>query len=245
MTRCTTLLLLWLTSLTTAAAAQERFDLSSRPGATQPVYITAAAAPTASIILFPGGSGVVSAVRNNFLLRVAPRFVGQGMTVAVIDAPTDHMAGMGAQFRSTAEHANDIAAVVALLKTRSPAPIWLVGTSRGSISAANAAASIGPPRIAGVVLTSSVWQGGMLGVALDQIRVPVLVVHNSDDGCRESPFGETAGAMARMRQAKVKELLTVSGGSLRSGPCDALSPHGYYGIEDQVVPAMVAWIRAH
>jgi hypothetical protein len=51
--------------------------------------------------------------------------------------------------------------------------------------------------------------------------------------------------MARMRQAKVKELLTVSGGSLRSGPCDALSPHGYYGIEDQVVPAIVAWIRTH
>jgi len=48
-----------------------------------------------------------------------------------------------------------------------------------------------------------------------------------------------------MQQARGQELLAVSGGSLRSGPCDALSPHGYYGIEDQVVPPIIAWIKAH
>jgi hypothetical protein len=63
-----------------AAVAQERVDLPTRPGVTQPVYITAAPAPKASVILFPGGSGVVVQVRNNFLLRVAPQFVAQGMT---------------------------------------------------------------------------------------------------------------------------------------------------------------------
>ena len=227
------------------AASQERVDLPTRPGVTQPVYITAAPSPKASVVLFPGGSGVVAQVRNNFLLRVAPRFVAQGMTVAVIDTSSDHPSGMGAQARAAADHVTDIAAVVALLKTRSPAPIWLIGTSRGSISAANAAANIGPPRIAGVVLTSSVWEGGMAGVALDKITVAVLVVHNHDDGCRESPFSDTVAMMGRMRQATVKELLAVSGGALRSGPCDALSPHGYYTIEDQVVPAIIAWIKTH
>jgi alpha/beta superfamily hydrolase len=226
------------------AVAQERVDLPARPGVTQPVYITAAASPKASVVLFPGGSGVVAQVRNNFLLRVAPRFVAQGMTVAVIDTPSDHPSSMGAQWRATADHVTDIAAVVAMLKSRSPAPVWLIGTSRGSISAANVAANIGPPRIAGVILTSSVWEGGMAGVAVDQIRVPVLVIHNRDDGCRESPFSGTV-AMMGMRQATVKELLAVSGGALRSGPCDALSPHGYYTIEDQVVPAIIAWIKTH
>ena len=152
---------------------------------------------------------------------------------------------MGWQQRITADHVTDIAAVVAMLKSRSPAPVWLIGTSRGSLSAATAAAKIGPPRIAGVVLSSSVWAGGMTSVPLDQIRVPVLVVHNRDDGCRESPFSETEMMMGRMRQATVKELLPVSGGALRSGPCDALSPHGYYTIEDQVVPAITNWIEAH
>jgi predicted alpha/beta-fold hydrolase len=227
------------------AKAQERVDLPTRPGVTQPVYVTANPTTRASVILFPGGSGVVAQVRNNFLLRVAPKFVAQGMTVAVIDTPSDRPSGMGWQQRITADHVTDIAAVVAMLKSRSPAPVWLIGTSRGSLSAATAAAKIGPPRIAGVVLSSSVWEGGMTSVPLDQIRVPVLVVHNRDDGCRESPFSETEMMMGRMRQATVKELLSVSGGALRSGPCDALSPHGYYTIEDQVVPAITNWIEAH
>jgi hypothetical protein len=238
--------ILWLAMvLSASASAQERIDLSIRPGIIQSLYFTAAPSAVASVALFPGGSGVVAAVRNNFLLRVAGRFSTQGINVAVLDAPSDQAAGMGTSFRQSTQHADDIAGVIAMLKDRSPVPVWLVGTSRGSISAANGAARIGPPRVAGVVLTSSVWLNGMAGVPLEQIRVPVLVVHNHDDGCRHSPFGDTSIEMARMRQAKVKELLAVSGGSLRSAPCDALSPHGYYGIEDQVVPTIIAWIKSH
>jgi hypothetical protein len=234
-----------LALLAGSASAQEQINLTTRPGITQPVYFTAAPSAVASVILFPGGIGVVATERNNFLLRVAALFNAQRMNVAVADAPSDQGGGMTVPFRQGSQHADDIAGIVAMLKSRSPAPVWLVGTSRGSISAANGAARIGPPRIAGVVLTSSVWLNGMAGIALEQIRVPVLVVHNHDDGCRESPFGETAGAMSRMQQARVKELLAVSGGSQRSGPCQALSPHGYYGIEDQVMPSIIAWIRSH
>ena len=230
---------------TGGASSQERIEFATRPGVTQPVLFIAAPSAVASVILFPGGSGVIVNVRSNFLLRVANRFTAQGFNVAVEDAPSDQPGGLSTPFRQSSEHADDIAAIVAMLKNRAPVPVWLVGTSRGSISAANGAARIGSPRIAGVVLTSSVWQDGMAGVALEQIKVPTLVVHNRDDGCRASPFGDAASAMARMQQARVKELLAVSGGSLRSGPCDALSPHGYYGIEDQVVPAIIAWIKAH
>jgi pimeloyl-ACP methyl ester carboxylesterase len=238
-------LVAWLVLLIGSAAAQERVDLPSRPGVTEPIYLTTVANPRASVILFPGGIGLVAKVRANFLLRVAPRFVAAGMTVAVFDSPSDHPNGIGPPFRSTPQHAADIAAAVALLKSRSPAPVWLIGTSNGSISAAEGAATVGPPKVAGVVLTSSVWEGGMLSVPLGQISVPVLVVHNRDDGCRVSPYGETASSMALMRQAPTKELLTVSGGSLRGDPCEAMSQHGYLGIEDQVVPAIIAWIEGH
>src|SRR5579863_2266279 len=216
----------WLVLLIGSAAAQERVDLPSRPGVTEPIYVTTVPNAKASVILFPGGNGDVARVRNNFLLRVAPRFVAAGMTVAVFDTPSDHQNGMGPPFRASPQHATDIAAAVAFLKSRSPAPVWLIGTSNGSISAAEGAATAGPPRVAGVVLTSSVWAGGMLSVPLGQISVPVLVVHNRDDGCRVSPYGETASSMALMRQAPTKELLTVSGGSLRGDPCEAMSQHG-------------------
>ena len=84
----------------------------------------------------------------------------------------------------------------------------------------------------------------MLGVALGDIAVPVLLVHNHDDGCRESPFGDTASAMARMQHAPDKELIAGVGRFAAQCPCDALSPHGYYGIEDSGA-AIIAWIKAH
>ncbi len=241
MIRLLTLLLL----LPLAARAQERIDVPTRPGVTDTVYWTPVAKPTGTAVLFPGGSGVVSAVRNNFLLRVAPRFTEQGLNVAVVDAPSDEPNGMGWQFRASQAHAKDIAAIVAMLKSRSPVPLWLIGTSRGSVSAGNAAAVVGPPGVAGAVLTSSVWRRGMPQIAAERIKVPVLIVHNRDDGCSESPFGETEAFRARLTAAKEVKFIPVSGGASRSDPCQAMSPHGYLGIEDQVVPQIIAWIKAH
>lgn len=223
-----------------AARAQERIDLPARPGVTQPVYVTAAAKPVASVVLFPGGSGVVAAVRNNFLLRIVPDLVAQGFTVAVADVPSDMPGGMTPPFRAGSAHAQDIAAIVAMLKARAAVPVWLIGTSRGSISAANGGAG---PGVAGVVLTSSVWRHGMALTAAEQIRAPVLIVHNRDDGCSESPFDEVEPFRARLTQARPVQVIAVSGGTSRSGPCQALSPHGYLGIESQVVIPIAGFIR--
>ncbi len=228
-----------------AALAQERIDVPSRAGVTDTVFWTQATKAIGTVVLFPGGSGVVSATRNNFLLRVAPRFTAQGFNVAVADAPSDQANGMSWQFRTGTGHAQDIAAVVAVLKTRSPLPLWLIGTSNGSISAGNAAASLGPPTIAGVILTSSVWARGMPQVAAERIKVPVLIVHNRDDGCFVSPFGESEAFRVRLTAATEVKFIPVSGGQSRSDPCQAMSPHGYLGIEDQVVPQIIQWIKAH
>jgi hypothetical protein len=233
------------TAISRMAGAQERVDLPTRPGVTQPIYLTVARSPWASVVLFPGGSGVVSAVRNNFLIRVAPRFAASGITVAVYDAPSDHSSGMDTQFRASDTAAADTGAVVAWLKTRAAVPVWLVGTSRGSISAANAALRLGPAKIAGVVLTSSVWSGGMETVPLAKMRVPVLIVHNRDDTCGASPFAGATLAYSTLGATSAKAFLPVSGGSLRGNPCDAMSPHGYLGIEDQVVSPIVAWMKGH
>jgi alpha/beta superfamily hydrolase len=232
-------------ALSSMATAQERVDLPSRPGVIQPIFLTGARSPWASAVLFPGGSGSVSAVRNNFLIRAAPRFAALGVTVAVIDAPSDHLGGVDTQFRAGEAAATDTAAVAAWLKTRAPVPVWLVGTSRGSVSAANAALRLGPEKIAGVVLTSSVWSGGMDAVPLDKIREPVLIVHNRDDTCGSSSFAGATQAYARFVAASAKAFVAVSGGSLRGDPCGAMSPHGYLGIEEQVISPVVAWIRSH
>lgn len=228
-----------------AAWTQETINLPTRPGVTQPVYLTVAHNPVASAILFPGAAGVVSMERNNFLIRVAGDFAAAGVTVAVADAPSDQAAGMNTGFRSGAAQATDTAAIVTFLQRRAPVPVWLIGTSRGSISAANAAVRLGSPLIAGVVLTSSVWAGGMSAVPFGTLRVPTLIVHNRNDSCDESPFAQAEPAFAALAAAPAKQLIVVAGGSLRGRPCGAMSPHGYLGIEGQVVPPIVAWMKTH
>jgi hypothetical protein len=227
------------------AMAEEAITLTTRPGVTQTIFVTAVPHPAATLLLFPGGSGVVSKGRNNFLVRTVPQFTTLGVTVAVVDAPSDQSNGLSDAFRLSTEHATDVTAVITAMRQRAAAPVWLVGTSRGTISAASLGARLDPPLIAGVVLTSTVWRVAIPQISLETIRVPVLVVHNQNDGCFQSPFADAAPGFARLRAAPAKELMTVSGGMSRSAPCEALSQHGYYGIEGDVVPPIVAWIKAH
>ncbi len=243
MLRC--LLLLSFVSVGATARAEEAINLPTRPGVTQSILFTAVAHPAASVILFPGGLGRVLAVRNNFLIRVVPNFAALDLNVAVADSPSDQPNGMPDGFRMGEAHAEDIAAVIAFLRQRAAVPVWLVGTSRGTISVASIGVRLGPPRVAGVVLTSTVWLSSIPQVPLEQLRVPTLVVHNRDDGCRESPFDYAAPGVKRLSAAPATAFIVVSGGKLRSAPCEAMSPHGYYGIEDQVVPPIAAWIKAH
>jgi pimeloyl-ACP methyl ester carboxylesterase len=234
-----------LVAVDAAARAEETINLPTRPGVTESILFTGVAEPVASLIMFPGNLGLVRAVRGNFLIRVVPNFVALDFNVAVADSPSDRPDGMPDGFRMSEAHATDIAAVVAFLRQRAAVPVWLVGTSRGTVSAASVGVRLGPSQVAGVVLTSTVWLQGIPQVPLEQLRVPTLIVHNRNDGCQASPFAFAAAGLARLSAAPTKELIAVAGGSSRSAACEALSPHGYYGIEDQVVPLIGAWIKAH
>lgn len=239
------LLILLLTAGMAARAAQPVDVPSGRPSVTERVYLHPAGHPLASAVLFPGGSGVVRALAGNFLVRTADDFAAAGVTAAVVDAPSDHPGGMDRAFRAGPEHAADTAAVIAFLRSRAPLPVWLIGTSNGAISAANAAVRLGPSQIAGVVLTSSVWTGGMSATHFETLRVPTLIVHNHNDGCLLSPFDQAAPALAALHDAPARQLMVVSSSAALSGPCEAKSPHGYLRIEAQVVGAITDWIKAH
>jgi alpha/beta superfamily hydrolase len=227
------------------AAAQQRIDVQVGGGITQPIALYAADRAVASAILFPGSSGSLMTVRNNFLVRVAGEFAAAGITAAVADVPSDQRGGVDDTFRASQAEAADIAAIAAFLRARVAAPVWLVGTSRGSISAANAAARLGPPGISGLVLTSSVWNGGMRQVALSTIRIPTLIVHNRNDSCPASPFHGAAPALTALTAAPAKELIAVQSSSESGNPCEGKSPHGYFGIETQVVGLIAGWIKSH
>jgi alpha-beta hydrolase superfamily lysophospholipase len=222
------------------------------------VLVRPSGAPVASVVLFMGGRGAVGLGRGsigprntNFLVRTRQLFADHGALVAVLDAPSDRTSDALVHFRTTAEHAADVRAMVAALRAEAPAPVWLVGTSMGSVSAANAAARLQEGGPDGIVLTSSVMSRSrdmgesLQDVALDRIRVPVLIVHHRDDGCPHSRYTFTNWAMRQLSASPKRELISFSGGDApQSDPCEPLAPHGYFGIEAKVVDAIMSWIAA-
>ncbi|HVH78727.1 MAG TPA: hypothetical protein VM782_05005 [Stellaceae bacterium] len=127
-------------------------------------------------------------------------------------------------------------------------PVWLIGTSQGSIAAANGAAHL-PGRVAGVVLTSSVAGRSASGETvfdsdLGATAVPALVVANQGDTCASAAPTYAPQILAALSRAPKKELITVESHQQQSDPCEAMSPHGYLGIEADVVQRIANWIRA-
>jgi hypothetical protein len=83
-----------------AGPPEERVVLQTRPDVSETVFYSAAAKPTRSVILFTGSAGVVSGGRSNFLLRDPDRFLGQGISVAIPEVPSDYPGGMSDRFRT-------------------------------------------------------------------------------------------------------------------------------------------------
>jgi len=236
-----------------AHAEDQKVELQTRPGVTDAFLLTAPPGPpVASMILFTGGPGILGKTMQNFLIRSRGKFAAAGFLVASIDVPSDRQSGFNAVIRGSAEHARDVAAVIAWLRQKAAVPVWLVGTSTGTISAANAAARLkGSAGGDGLVMTStfvpSVSPPPSIPSVVDvgSITLPTLFVHNRDDACETSQFQNVTPLMARFTHASRKELIVVSGGSPpQSGPCDSFARHGYIGIEDEVIADIVRWIKS-
>jgi len=201
-------LLVWLNVLPAFALTQEVVHLESRPGVQQKFILIQPAELKAAVLLFAGDHGALNLEMrsgrphmgwgaNNFLVRSRNLFARQKLMVAVIDAPADRDK-MSAAWRMGATHAVDIQAVLAALKKKADIPLWLVGTSMGTFSAANAAIRL-RETVHGLVLTSSItrsrnkWSinathpNGIIDMELENITAPVLVVAHRDDACSLTP----------------------------------------------------------
>jgi len=244
----------------TLAHADEAVDLSGRDGVTQRILWMPREGAVASVLLFPGGTGRIKIsddgeikVEGNFLVRTRDDFAGQKLNVAEFDAPSDHYTKKGMKtdnFRASDDHVKDISAVIDYIKKQSAAPVWLVGTSRGTESAANAAIHLGN-KISGLVLTSSVTEENNKGVSLPEmklsdIKVPTLIVHHKEDECNvTTPEGAKTIKDALTSASKVELKYFTGGDRPTSKPCKAQSAHGFLGIEKEVVQYIIDFIKAN
>jgi pimeloyl-ACP methyl ester carboxylesterase len=142
----------------------------------------------------------------------------------------------------------DIQRLVAYLKTDSGLPVWLVGTSRGTVSATAAAIAFGNAELAGIVLTSSVVDYKKAGAVPTQdlagIKIPVLVVHHESDACKVCRPYEVPAIIKGLKNAPFKKLVMVKGGSNPTGDaCESFHYHGYIGMEQETVGVITNWIK--
>lgn len=236
----------------TAQAQIEVKELPSRPGVTVRFAYVKAETPIASAVLFQGGAGAIGIYPNgsmrveNFLSGGAHRFTSNGISVAIPDVPSDRRTLD--DFRGTLEHAQDNAVMIDFLRQQAAVPVWLIGTSNGSLSAAATAAHLKGKGPDGVILTASTTRApvsqahSVLTAPLGGISLPVLIVHHKQDACYVTPFSAMPELIAALSSAKPVELITIEGGTNNGKPCHS-GHHQFQGIEASVTKNIADWIK--
>jgi hypothetical protein len=236
----------------------EHGDLVSSPtrdGVTQSIFIaTPAQKPAWVIVLFGGTPGALhlgpsgaTTLQGNFLIRSAQHWIDDGEAVVLVDTPSDHPEGVDDDFRHGKESFIDTQTLLAKVRERFPnAKIALVATSSGTVSVGNALER--DPKIADAfVLTSpvTVSRKGSATIAdldVDGAQSRVLVVSNAGDRCPASP-ADNAKRLADNRHYDFIEVNSSDGDNHPAGRCGAYSPHGFLGIESDVLKKIQAWLK--
>ncbi|MEK9662294.1 MAG: hypothetical protein VW644_11265, partial [Alphaproteobacteria bacterium] len=259
------------------AAAQlvcgEAVTLSAHDGTTMTYSHAPAAAATpqgGTLVLLAGGGGnigldskgCVTRLKGNSLVRMRDLFASSGFATALVDTSTDRRGtdGLGG-FRLDPRHADDIGRIIADLRKRGGGPVFVIGTSRGTISAANAASRLsGDAAPDAVVLTSPVTAGNpkarkewvkqsVFDVDLDAIRMPIFVVAHKADTCVRTPPGRADRILELTRSSREK-ILVVEGGPAATTSyddlkaCEGRTPHGYVGQERETVDAIADFLHS-
>lgn len=248
-----------------ARAAERAVDIPTRAGVSVRTLLLEPSSPNgAAVILLAGGTGRLELTpdggigqnRNNQLVRTRQDYADEGFVTLVPDVAADQKdgnAGVVGAYRWSAEHAQDIGAMVAWLRTRA-AKVHLVGTSRAAMSVANAAVRLdGAQRPDSLVITSGMLMqvnGRAPSVEksvgnLDRITQPVLLIYHKDDACNVSPPDKVAPFKALLTKAASVDVVMLSGGSTKGDPCEAASYHGYLGIDRDVVKTVSPWLKGH
>jgi hypothetical protein len=231
-------------------------DIPTVSDASQRILVMKHPTPKATVILLAGGHGGLQIQPSgsflwggsNFLIRSRQLFFDQGFTVVILDAPSNRQSPpFLSGFRQTPEHVSNLKATISRAREQAKVPVWLVGTSRGTQSAAYVATQLsksdGPD---GIVLTSTILTDPksrpVTAMQLSELRIPVLVAHHEQDGCSHCRFSDVPALMDKLVNSTRKQLLAFKGGLDRGDACEAFAYHGFNGLESDAVAQIAAWI---
>jgi pimeloyl-ACP methyl ester carboxylesterase len=234
------------------AAESMLIKVPTRPGVTVPVYLMKQSNATATLALLPGGNGGIGLKdevpsSRDFLVQNRENFARQGFNVAVVGKPND-IGDLDLATRRGSNHLTDLRRIIEYLREATSLPVWLVGMSRGTVSATAAAAAYGSEDLAGIVLvssiTSTVLPYSVPRQRLDRIQIPVLVLHHEKDTCAIADPDGVAQVLSGLTSAPVAKAVLVNGGwGARGDPCTSSNWHGFSGMEREAVNLIARWIR--
>jgi hypothetical protein len=229
---------LLIAALATACVAfSAQADETVNVGGVPAVLLKPGGAPAGSLILLAGGdghlgvgpNGAITQLKGNQLVRTRQAYANRGFAVLLPDANVDLAAAvkyMGAVAR----------------------PVTVVGTSRGTQRAAEGIARGARPDA--LVLTAGFLSQesgervnrhviALLGSSSSLPRT--LVIHHRQDACRHTL---PAGVKPFLDWSKGKASVVWLDGGVNTGdPCQARAYHGFNGLDDKVVEAVVSFAK--
>ena len=248
------LVLLFFSALAFGQEKLINMPIEGRQDDFAPVLENLVAPSAINLLLIPGGNAGTGEVINgmptsqNFLVRSRQDFQGSGFNTFILFRPKSVAPGsMSFNYRIQQSHLEEIKSLINYISKNTSGPIWIVGTSMGTISAASAAINIDNPRVKGIVLTASVTRdapGNLYSQSLSKIMVPVLMIHHETDQCFACVPSEAKELIHDFKSSPKKEFLMVGGGGPPSGdPCQNKHWHGFVGIENKVTKDISDWIK--
>jgi len=249
------------------AVADPVVEIASRGEKVRTVLLKPAN-PRGSVILFAGGNGrldistdgEIAKLRFNQLVRTRALYARAGYATLVPDIAPSFKAGADGVvdlYRASSAFAQDTGAMVKHLRGIAPGPVVVIGTSRGSMSVANAVAKLkgqGDLRPDASVMTAAFLRVGANAPGLtvwkvangkaQLLDVPMLVAWHVADTCQHT-LPSAVPAFRAWYEGSGRKLAekSFSGGlPAESDPCEARSPHGFYGLDADVVAAITAWV---
>ncbi|HVT55690.1 MAG TPA: alpha/beta hydrolase [Xanthobacteraceae bacterium] len=222
--------------------------------------------PAGSVILLAGGhgklditpQGAIKELAKNQLVRTRAAYAKAGFAVMVPDIAPDFKtpSGVVQRYRASSAYAQDLGAAVQYMR-KVKNPVVMIGTSRGTLSVADALGHLKDKtmRPDAAVLTSgflasTTSQGFQVRKLVHDnpalMNLPTLIVHHRKDGCdKTSPANVAPFKVWYEKNGRKLDVIWMDGGlPPKSKPCNARAPHGFYGLDDQVVGKIAAWIKA-
>ena len=185
--------LIFLCSLASAKEQLINLPIYGQPNDNIPILQNKKTNNAINLILIPGGNAGTGEIKNglpssqNFLVRSRGDFDAAGFnTYVLFRAKSVAPNAMATTYRNDKEHMKEIQSLIKHIASNNSGPIWLVGTSMGTISAASADLQLTNSNIKGLVLTASVTNkapGNLASQNLQEIKLPVLMMHHEADAC--------------------------------------------------------------